>query len=112
MSEKTFKPAVEGKSLTFIKPSKLAEQNVTGTILEGVYVAAVPNEMTGKTDFKFELEDGNLAIVNGAGNLGYQMQNVQPGTLVRIDYLGKSEIKTGPRAGKQAHGFKVMVSAD
>lgn len=110
MSEKTFKPAVEGKQLTFIKPSKLAEENVRGTIIEGVYLAAVPNDMTGKDDYKFELESGDLVILNGAGNLGYQMKNVTVGSLTRIDYLGKSVIKSGPREGKEAHGFKVMVA--
>lgn len=112
MSEKNFKPAVEGKSLTFIKPSKLAEENVTGTILEGVFVAAIDNQMTGKQDYKFELADGNLVVLNGAGNLGYQMKSVTPGSLTRIDYLGKSVIKSGPREGKEAHGFKVMIAAD
>jgi len=112
MSEKTFKPAVEGSTLTYIRPSKLAEEGVTGTIVEGVFVAAVDNDMTGKQDFKFELANGNLVVLNGAGNLAYQMKNVTPGALTRIDYLGKSVIKSGPREGKEAHGFKVMIAED
>lgn len=112
-TEKTFKPVNATSGLEFIRPSQLAKEGVTGEILEGVYREALPNQIDDtKLDYKFETGDGRTVVLNGAGNLAYQMKDVKPGTLVRINYAGKQEIKTGPRKGKEAHNFLVLVEAE
>jgi hypothetical protein len=115
MSEKKFKPVTAngGGTLEFIRPAQLAKDGVTGEILEGVYVESLPNQIDDeKLDYKFQTEDGRTIIVNGAGNLPYQMNKVMPGTLVRLNYGGKTVIQKGPRKGKKAHNFTVLVEAE
>lgn len=113
MSEKVFKPVNSTAGLEFIRPSELSKNGVTGEILEGVYKEALKNQIDdNKLDYKFETEDGRTVVLNGAGNLAYQMKDVKPGTLVRINYAGKQTIKTGPRQGKEAHNFLVLVEAE
>lgn len=110
---KSFKPAVASSGLRFIRPSELAKDGVTGEILEGVYIEALPNQIdAGKLDYKFETADGEIVVLNGAGNLARQMEAVTPGTLVRINYSGKQMIKSGPRKGKEAHNFLVLVESE
>lgn len=112
-STKTFKPVNASSGLEFIRPSKLAEDGVTGEILEGVYQGPLTNQIDeNKLDYKFETADGRTVVLNGAGNLAYQMKDVATGTLVRINYSGKQVIKSGPRKGKEAHNFLVLVEAE
>jgi hypothetical protein len=109
MSEKKFvsvKP--EGEGIEFIRPATLAEEGVSGEILQGTFIEAVQNRYdNAKLDYKFEKEDGKLVIVNGGGNLGYNMKFVNAGDFVQIIYLGKSEISKGPHKGKLSHTFEV-----
>jgi hypothetical protein len=102
--------ALEGKGLTFIRPSQLAEEAVKGVILEGTYLESMPNPFDNeKLDFKFsDLKKGNTVIINGAGNLGYQMRDISEGSVVQISYNGKKEIKAGKMKGRMAHDFSVL----
>lgn len=112
-SNKTFKPVIASAGLRFIRPSELAANGVTGEILEGVYLSSQPNQMDdAKLDYKFETASGETVILNGAGNLGRQMEAVTVGTLVRINYNGKQLIQSGPRKGKEAHNFLVLVESE
>jgi len=99
----------EDVGLTFINPSKLAKDGVTGVILEGEYLGAAMGRF-GKNDFKFKDLSGKTVVINGAGNLEYNLKNVEPGTLVQISYLGKRPMKNNP--GKDSHGFKVLKAQD
>lgn len=115
MAEKKFKAvnSSESAGIRFIRPSELAKEGFTGTALEGVYLEAIPNQIDDtKLDYKFEEADGTIAVLNGAGNLGYQMQKVSVGALVRVDYAGKQLITKGPRKGKEAHNFTVLVESE
>jgi hypothetical protein len=103
-------PGAASSNLEFIRPSKLAAEEVTGVILEGTYLESTPNHYDEtKNDFKFEKEDGSVVIINGAGNLGYRMRSVSPGDFCQITYQGKKEIESGKMKGKSAHSFEVMV---
>ena len=112
-ASKTFKrpDGMEGANIEFVRPSKLAEAGRTGLIVEGLYVGSVPNSFDEqKNDYKFETESGKMIVINGAGNLPYQMEKIAVNTLVQVSYLGKSKIKKGKMAGKEAHNFDVLVA--
>ena len=105
--------AVSGSSIEFIRPSKLAAEEVKGVILEGIFVESIPNHFEeSKNDFKFEKEDGSTVILNAAGNLGYRMREVNPGDFCQITYNGKLPIENGKMKGKLAHSFEVMVDSN
>ena len=112
MAKRNFKPVDAGASLgsiTFIRPSKLAEESRTGVILEGTFVESIPNQFdNGKLDYKFTDEKGGMIVLNGAGNLGFKMKNVNAGDFVQISYNGKKEIKSGKMKGIKAHNFEVL----
>ena len=104
------KPEQADSSLTFVKPSKLGEEDRNKVLVEGTFVEATPNYFDeSKSDYKFETAEGNFVVVNNAGNLGYRMKNVSPGELVQLTYLGKNPIENGKMKGKLAHNFDVMV---
>ena len=110
MAKRNFKP-VEGMSagITFIRPSKLAEEETKGVILEGTYVESLPNQFNSeKSDYKFSDETGNITIINGAGNLGFMMKSINAGDYVQISYHGKKEITKGKMKGVKAHQFEVQ----
>jgi len=112
MGKRNFKPVDAGASLgsiTFIRPSKLAEDGKTGIILEGTYVESLPNQFNkDKLDYKFTDEKGGMIVLNGTGNLGFKMKNVNAGDFVQISYNGKKEISKGKMKGTQAHNFEVL----
>jgi len=111
MSREFKKPEGAMPSLRFIKPSQLAAEGVTGTVLEGEYVGAVKNAFDeGKEDFKFLTDDGNTVIVNSTGSLAYQMKLVKIGDYVQLNYMGKEKIAKGKMKGKEAHKFEVLVA--
>ena len=112
MGKRNFKPVDAGASLgsiTFIRPSKLAEEEKTGIILEGTYVESIPNQFDDKkSDYKFTDEKGGMIVLNGAGNLGFKMKNINAGDFVQISYNGKKEISKGKMKGVMAHNFEVL----
>ena len=100
-----------GGGIEFIRASALAEEGVTGAILEGTFLEATPNQLNNtRLDYTFEKEDGSRVVVNGAGNLGYKMKFISPGEYVQIQYLGKQEIKKGAQAGRMSHNFEVLTA--
>lgn len=111
-AERKFKKVTGETSLRFIRPSQLAEDGITGEILEGVYLGSVPNQLDPeKNDYKFETETETV-IVNSTGSLAYKMKSIPVGSLVRLNYLGKEPIKNGRMAGKPAHNFEVLVAEE
>ena len=112
MAKRNFKPVDAGASLgsiTFIRPSRLAEEGKSGIILEGTFVESLPNQFDNeKLDYKFTDEKGNIVVLNGAGNLTYKMKLVNAGDFVQISYNGKKEIKSGKMKGIKAHNFEVL----
>jgi len=112
MAKRNFKPVDAGASLgsiNFIRPAKLAEENKTGVILEGTFVESLPNQFNDqKSDYKFTDEKGGMTVLNGAGNLGFKMKNINAGDFVQISYNGKKEITKGKMKGVMAHNFEVL----
>ena len=49
-----------------------------------------------------------MIVLNGAGNLGFKMKNVNAGDYVQISYNGKKEIAKGKMKGTMAHNFEVL----
>jgi hypothetical protein len=110
-AEKTWKkPEGAGSSIEFIRPSQLTEEDNGRVVLEGVFIETLPNHYDDtKVDYKVEKEDGSMAVINGAGNLGYRMKSISPGDLVQITYEGKQEITNGKFKGRAAHSFDVLI---
>jgi hypothetical protein len=98
-------------SLSFIKAKDLNDAGTTGVILRGTYLGAVPNNYNPeKSDFKFEsVEDGSTVVINGAGNLGSLMGQVEAGSLLEIEYHGMEPMVSGKFKGTPAHQFKVFL---
>lgn len=109
MTERTFvNVKSEGEGIKFIKAKDLKENGVNGEVLQGTFIDLMPNPLDErKLDFKFETEDGEIVVVNGAGNLGYSMKFVELGEYVQICYHGMTEIAKGPQKGRMAHSFTV-----
>jgi len=100
-----------GAGIEFVRPSKLAEDDFKGVILEGTFLETLPNHYDEtKLDFKFEKEDGTTIVINGAGNLGFRMKSVSPGDFCQVSYDGKKEITKGKMKGKEAHNFDVLIA--
>lgn len=99
----------QGK-LVILRPSKLAEEGVTGLVAEGIYEGAVENKFNpDKKDFKIRGADNTLYIINETAGLKRGMADVTVGDLVQIHYEGKSEIKSGKSKGKSFHNFSVFA---
>lgn len=109
MTERKFKNVKpEGSSIEFIRAKALFEAELDGEVLQGTFLEATPNPLDErKSDYKFETEDGEIKVINGAGNLGFSMKFVDVGEYVRVNYHGKQEISKGPMKGKLAHNFSV-----
>jgi len=105
---RNFKP-VKKDSVEYIRASDLKKDGITGVVVEGTFLSTVPNNIDErKDDFKIEREDGSVVIVNGAGNLGFSMKNVDAGDFIQIKYLGMQEIAKGPHKGRPSHNFEVF----
>lgn len=104
-SDLNFKPVTES-AITYLKPEQVGDLE-NGVI--GTYIGTVEQQTKFgiKTNYKLESEELGLVVINGAGNLGFQMEQVQPGKLVKIEYRGTSAMKKGPYKGTQAHNFVV-----
>lgn len=102
---------MEGAGVTFIRPSKLS--GPCTLVSEALYIGSSPNNYdTDKLDYKFETADNKTIVLNGAGNLSYQMEKVAVNAIVTVEYKGKQEIKKGPMKGKQSHNFEVLIAEE
>ena len=98
--------------ITFLRPSKLAEEGKTGVIIEGKFLESMPNPFDNeKLDFKFINNENKTVILNGGGNLSYQMDSIEPGSMVQVSYNGKKPINKGKFKGRDAHDFLVLEEA-
>jgi hypothetical protein len=67
--QKKFKSVTGEAGLRFIRPRTLAEEGITGEVLEGIYVGPVQNQLDpAKNDYKFETGTETV-IVNSTGSL-------------------------------------------
>jgi hypothetical protein len=58
-----------------------------------------------------DLPAGTMLGLNGMGSLDYKMEDVEIGSVVRIEYTGKTVLEKGPYEGKEAHTVSVAVSS-
>jgi len=99
------------KNIKFIKAKELAEQGVEGVVLEGTFTGTSPNHFNeDKNDFRFETEDGGIAVINEAGTLGYRIREVSVGDYCRDEYYGMNPIDDGKMKGKAAHAWEVLIA--
>lgn len=121
MTERVFKKPEGSESsaggIEFLRPKELDLEIQEGIreagapILEGTFVDSMPNKYNpSKLDFKFETEEGKTIVVNGAGNLGYNMKLVNVGDYVQVLYFGKKEATGGTYAGTLMHNFEVLTA--
>lgn len=75
-------------------------------ILEGTFV----REIAGKFGPQFEFEDteGEIIVLNGAGQLKWKMGFVKEGDKVKVIYEGEEILPSGNMKGKMAHQFTVL----
>ena len=105
------KPEGAPTSLTFVKASELAKGNKIGVILEGEYEGTSENKFNvSKPNHKFRLDNGNMVIINAAGNLNHQLKGVKIGDYCRVEYLGQEPLKKGKFVGVLCHQFLVMIA--
>lgn len=100
-----FRKVSLGEQITYLKPAELIDQPVVGTFVESF---EQETKYGLKTNFKIQTEEG-LIVLNGNGNLTSKMSRVNPGQIVKIEYLGKSPMKSGKYAGTPAHNYEVSV---
>lgn len=108
---------MEGE-VRFIRPKQLADDKVTGIVAEGTYEGS--QETDGKygkqTSYKIRASNGDLLIVNAAGNLKYRMsQAIEAGLTeglgIQVSYLGKNKMSDGPFKGTLAHNWDVLIES-
>ena len=105
-------------TLKFLRASELAKTGVTGVIAEGTFEGTMPNNMEPtKLDFKIRDAEGNLTVVNTAGNLSFRMaEAIDNGLIegggVRISYNGKKMSTKGKLKGKELHSFDVEIEVN
>lgn len=111
MSERNLKPVAEESNVRFIRATKLAKEGFRGEVVRGLYKSSAPNKLNkGRLDYTIEDEaTGAITVVNGAGNLGYQMAKIPVGSFLAINYNGMSKITSGDYAGTDAHSFTVLA---
>lgn len=75
-------------------------------ILEGTFI----REIAGKYGAQFEFEDkeGEIVVLNGAGQLKYKMGFVKENDKVKVIYEGEEILTSGNMKGKSAHQFTVL----
>ena len=108
MSDKNFRRVTsngtaELNKTIYLKPADLADAALEGTF-EG------PIEGNYGTNYRFSTENGESVIVNGCGVLNSKMPNVPVGSFVKLDYLGKKEIREGKMKGKSFHDIDVLIA--
>lgn len=90
----------------YLRPSQFEKDGLKGkVIIEGTFVGAVNNDMTGKQDFKFETEDG-FVVINNTAHFQFLMTKVSPGDFCQVTYNGMKEYK-----GRDCHNFTILSDA-
>jgi len=84
---------------------KYAECTVDQILVEGKFI----RDFQGRygIQFEFEHKDGEIHVLNSAGQLNYKMEFIKPGQMVRVTYKGMITLDKGPMKGKDSHQFTV-----
>lgn len=87
--------------VTYLKPAEL-------TTLEGTFLGIEESQYG--PNYKIELADGSITVLNGCGALNKKMIKVQTNSEVKFEHLGMKPITSGPQKGKEFHDIKVLVA--
>jgi len=99
----------EMPQITFIRPSKLAEDDFTGVVVEGEFIGTMPNKFNeDKPHFKIKKDDGSLVVLNSCGSVAKQMEKVKEGDYIQVSYNGQKKIEDGKLKGKIVHQFNIL----
>ena len=90
------------------KPSELARVLENGMVVEGTYDGSFTDQFE-KANHKVRTAEGLIALP-GCARLDKAFGQIKQGAYVSVTYNGKTEITTGPGAGKSAHSFDVAAS--
>ena len=79
-------------------------------LVEGKFI----RDIQGKYGIQYEFmnEDGDVVVLNKAGQLDYKMEFIRPGDVLKITYEGMILLDKGPMAGKDSHQFTLMRDDD
>lgn len=124
MSEVQFTSSVV-ENATYIKLNPLSASQVakgiyrelqSGQAIEGILKTV--KSVTGKYGLKQqyvveEFGTGAALVLEQIGNLKARIDGagVKPGDAIQINYLGKTELKSGPFKGTLSHTFRVETEA-
>jgi hypothetical protein len=97
------------------------EDYAIGDVVIGEFVGTHIDQFK-KTNYKIKLLDatfedqelaesliGKVLVLNSAGSLDKQMEEVSEGETISMEYTGKVLLVKGPFAGKEAHTMAVSI---
>lgn len=84
-----------------------------GDVISGTFIGVTDPSIDkyDKSHIQVKQADGSILQLNSAGKLNKLIDEVSQGSEVEIVFLGKTEIKTGKFAGKEANNFDVFVTS-
>lgn len=92
------------------KPNEKAHVITEGDVIVGTYEGSFVGSSKYKNfTHKIRTVEG-LVGLTGAGQLNKALAKIPTGTRVRLEYLGKAEIKKGEWAGSDSHNFDVKAA--
>lgn len=56
--------------------------------------------------------EGKNLCLNSNGSLDYRMEDIEIGSVIRVEYTGQIEMEKGPFKGKMAHTVDLQVATD
>lgn len=97
------------QSIKYFKYNECNPEDVL--VQEGVYLETFEGKFGHQHKFR-EKESGQLVVLNSAGHLNYQVNQLKTGQVVRVIYKGTTVLEKGAMSGKEAHQFDVQVDED
>lgn len=97
----------EGGTTSYVKAKDLK----AGTTISGIFRGTFEDKFE-KLNHRLEQADGSTIVINGTTQLNNLIAKVSEGTKLDVVYKGKSTIKSGKYAGKEAHSFDVFTVGD
>lgn len=112
-------------SLVFQNPSSWKKADLTGRMVQGIYLGRTEPDSFQKKNYKFkatvggqalgsngelvEYAEGADVIINESGSLNKALESAEIGDEVIVDYDGPVKIKKGAFKGKEAHTFSAYI---
>lgn len=106
-NENTQFKELTGGSITYYKPSQMNK----GDEFVGKYIESkIVGQYDSLAHFFERPETGERYAINNTGQLKHWMEQIEPGSLVKLVYDGTSQLNKGKFKGKDAHNFKISVA--